>query len=400
MMQADVVVVGLGAMGAATLYQLAQRGCRVVGIDRFAPPHEWGSSHGETRITRLAAGEGASYLPLVRRSHEIWRELKSATGLRLMQTTGGLILGSRDGGPVHHGQDAFVRRTIALAEQGGIAHDVLTPDALMARFPQFRLQGDEIGYFEHDAGMLFPEACIRAQIEAARTHGAEIRVDETVLGIEQDRGGVVVRTAAGSLRAGRCVVAAGAWIGKLLGGTLPRLARPYRQALHWFAPERAADFSPGAFPIFIWLHGTGPEDYFYGFPAGSDGAVKVATETYRSEVDPDAMDRDVTAAESAAMHLEHVASRLPRLSPHVVRAKACLYTVTPDAGFIVDELPGADRILVVSACSGHGFKHSAALGEAVAQRVLGVAGAISLHAFALDRLASPQNDLRRTTKPA
>lgn len=388
-MRADVAVVGLGAMGAATLYQLARRGCRVIGIDRFAPPHEWGSSHGETRITRLAAGEGASYLPLVRRSHEIWRELEAATGARLMQTTGGLILGPRDGGPVHHGKDAFVQRTIALAEQAGIAHDVLAADALSARFPQFRLQGDEIAYFEHEAGMLFPEACICAQIDAARAHGAEIRLDETVLGIEQEGDGVLVRTAAGPVRADRCVVAAGAWIGKLLGGALPHLARPFRQTLHWFAPEPCADFGPAAFPVFIWLHGTGPEDYFYGFPAGPDGAVKVATESYRSEIDPDTMDRAVTAAESAAMHRDHVASRLPLLSSHLLRAKACLYTVTPDAGFIVDELPGADRILVVSACSGHGFKHSAALGEAVAERVTGAAGAISLRAFALDRLGAP-----------
>jgi sarcosine oxidase len=166
--QADVIVVGLGAMGAATLYQLAARGQRVIGIDRFAPPHEQGSSHGETRITRLAVGEGASYLPLVRRSHEIWRELERRCGATLMQTTGGLIMGPRDGGPVHHGQDAFVQRTIALAEQGGIRHEVLSPDAVMERFPQFRVRGGAIGYYEPDAGMLFPEACVRAQIDGAR----------------------------------------------------------------------------------------------------------------------------------------------------------------------------------------------------------------------------------------
>jgi sarcosine oxidase len=395
--QADVIVVGLGAMGAATLYQLAARGQRVIGIDRFAPPHEQGSSHGETRITRLAVGEGASYLPLVRRSHEIWRELERRCGATLMQTTGGLIMGPRDGGPVHHGQDAFVQRTIALAEQGGIRHEVLSPDAVMERFPQFRVRGGAIGYYEPDAGMLFPEACVRAQIDGARALGAVVRLDEAVLGIEQTGAGVVVRTArAGvtmrtapdTLRAARCVVAAGAWIGKLLGRDLPRLARPFRQTLHWFAPERPAEFAPSRFPVFIWMHGSGPEEYFYGFPASeADGGVKVAAEQYTTEADPDAMVRRVGAAESEAMYRDHVAARLPGLSSRVLRAKTCLYTVTPDAGFIVDAVPGADRILVVSACSGHGFKHSAALGEAIAERLAHGNSMIPLDAFALGRLA-------------
>ena len=388
MSQADVIVVGLGAMGAATLYQLARSGCRVVGLDRFAPPHEFGSSHGETRITRLAAGEGASYLPLVRRSHALWRELEALSGERLMQRTGGLIIGPRDGGTVHHGQDAFVQRTIALAEQAGIEHEVLSPAALMARFPQFRLQGDEIGYYEPEAGMLFPEACVRAQIELARRRGAVVRLGETVLGIEQNGAGVTVRTAGETLHASRCVVTAGAWIGKLLGGALPGLARPFRQTLHWFAPEPAADFTASAFPVFIWIHGAGAEDYFYGFPASpDDGGVKLASETYQSQADPDAMAREVGAAESAALYHEHVGARLPGLLSQVLRAKACLYTVTPDAGFIVDTLPGADRVLAVSACSGHGFKQSAALGEAIAERVLGDSDGILLDAFSFGRFS-------------
>ena len=332
---ADVIVVGLGAMGAATLYQLARRGCRAVGLDRF----------------------------------------------------------------VHHGQDAFVQRTIGLAAEHGIDHEVLSPDALMARFPQFRLRGDEIGYYEPEAGMLFPEACVQVQIDLARRHGAVVRLGQTVLGIEQDGAGVTVRTAVETLHAAQCVVAAGAWMGKLLGGALPSLARPFRQTLHWFAPGptpefrapdfRAPDFSAPAFPVFIWIHGSGAEDYFYGFPASpDDGGVKFASETYHVEADPDGMTREVSPQESAAIYREHVGPRLPGLSSRVLRAKACLYTVTPDAGFIVDTLPGADRILVVSACSGHGFKHSAALGEAIAGRVVDGGSAIPLDSFSLRRLAA------------
>ncbi|HEX3348785.1 MAG TPA: N-methyl-L-tryptophan oxidase [Acetobacteraceae bacterium] len=386
-MPSDVVVIGLGAIGAATLYQFARRGVRVIGIDRYAPPHDLGSSHGETRITRLSVGEGEIYLPLVRRSHAIWRELERQSGVRLMQTTGGLIIGSSGTDAVHHGKTAFVARTIALAERDGIAHELLSPDALMARFPQFRLRGDEIGYFEPEAGMLFPEACVRVQLDAARVLGAEIRTDETALGITEDDGGVRVRTSRATLRAARCVVAAGPWIGKLLGGPVSEIARVYRQVLHWFAPSEPDAFAAGRMPVFIWMHGSGPADYLYGFPASeADGGVKVATENYGHDTDPESVSRSVERVESDAMFETHLRGRFPGLSSRVLRAKACLYTVTPDSGFVVDNAPGMTRVLAVSACSGHAFKHSAALGEAIAQRVVDGNSEIALDAFRLDRL--------------
>ena len=386
-MASDVIVIGLGAIGAATLCQLARRGAHAVGIDRFAPPHERGSTHGETRITRLSVGEGEAYLPLVRRSHAIWRALEAEHGARLMHTTGGLIMGSPGSEAVHHGKAAFIARTIALAERSGIAHEVLPAEAVMARFPQFRLGGGEIAYFEPDAGMLFPEECVRVQLAAARAGGAAIRTDETVLSVTEDAGGVTVRTSRETLRAARCVVAAGPWIGRLLGGPLAAMTRVTRQVLYWFAPERAEDFAPGKMPIFIWMHGTGNEDYLYGFPiAGPDDGVKVATENHTRFSDPETVSRDVTAEEAAAMFRTHVQGRLPGLTPRLLRAKTCLYTQTPDAGFVVDRAPGMERVLAVSACSGHAFKHSAALGEAIAQRVLDGGSEIPLDAFRLDRL--------------
>jgi sarcosine oxidase len=386
-MTESVIVVGLGAVGAAVLYQLACRGIPAVGIDRFAPPHAMGSSHGETRITRLSVGEGDAYAPLVRRSHEIWRALEASEGVRLMTTAGGLIMGPQTGAPIHHGKDAFIDRTIALAKRTGIAHEVLDAAAIAARYPQFALRGDEIAYFEPEAGMLAPEACVRVQLAAARARGATIRTDEQVLAIAQDERGVSVRTARETLRASRGVVAAGAWVGQLLGGTFARHARVYRQTLHWFAADDPAPYAPGRFPIFIWMHGTGPEDYFYGFPEAQAGAgVKVASEQYGMEADPDSVARTVSDPESASMYRSHVAGRLRGVSARVVDAKACLYTVTPDAGFIVDSAPGTDRVLVASACSGHGFKHSAALGEAIAEQIADGGSRIPLDAFALTRL--------------
>jgi sarcosine oxidase len=385
-MPQDVIVVGLGAFGAAILYQLASRKVAVTGIDRFSPPHVMGSSHGETRITRLAVGEGDSYAPLVRRSHEIWRALEASEGARLMTQTGGLIFGPREGMPRHHGRDAFVNGTIALAERTGIAHEVLEPAAIAARYPQFALRGDEIAYFEPEAGMLAPEACVRVQLAAARAHGATIWTNEQVLSIDQDAGGVTVRTASDTLRAARCIVSAGAWVGQLLGGAVARRTRVYRQTLHWFAADDAAAYAPGRFPIFIWIYGPTEADSFYGFPETQAGAgVKVASEQYATVADPDTVVRDVASEESAAMHRRHVAGRLRGVSARAVDAKACLYTVTPDAGFIVDRAPGMDRVLVVSACSGHGFKHSAALGEAIAEQVADGGSRIPLDAFALSR---------------
>ena len=193
----------------------------------------------------------------------------------------------------------------------------------------------------------------------------------------------------GAITADRVVVAAGAWAGRLLGPRFERVLVPYRQVLHWFppAPAAAEAYAPGAFPTFIWIHGTRAEDYFYGFPAlpGTAG-VKIATERYAAPCDPDTMSRDVAAGEGRAMHERHAAGRLRGLGAEPVRSAACLYTVTPDSGFLIDTLPGQDRIVVISACSGHGFKHSAAIGEAVAQTVCGEAVHADLAPFGLDRL--------------
>lgn len=389
---ADVVVVGLGAVGSAVLWQLARRGGGggggVVGIDRHHPPHAWGSSHGESRITRLAVGEGDAYAPLVARSHELWRELEALTGDELMLETGGLLLGPRDGRTRHHGGEDFVERTIAVARRRAIPHEVLDAAEMAARFPQLGLRGDEVGFLEPTAGLLHPERCVAAQLRLARERGAQVRTGETVLAIEEraEGGGVRLVTDRGRLEAGQVVVAAGSWTGGLVEA-VGRLAKVHRQTLHWFEPTDtdAAAYAPGRFPVFIWLHGEAEEDYFYGFPMlpGSAG-VKVASERYGAATDPEAVDRTVSPAETAEMYRRHVEGRLRGVTPRSTRAAACLYTVAPGSRFIVDRAPGRERVTVVSACSGHGFKHSAALGEAVAERLLaGGPGRIDLTPFGL-----------------
>jgi monomeric sarcosine oxidase len=387
---ADVIVVGLGAMGSAALYQAAKLGARVIGIDRFAPPHDQGSSHGDTRITREAIGEGREFVPLVQRSHQIWEELEAATGRSLLTRNGALVLASRSIAGHHHGSTSFVEDTIRAAREFGIAHEVLDAAEIQRRYPQFRLGGDEVGYFEGGAGFLRPEACIETQLNLAVKLGAKVVTSETVLDIKQERHGAAeVKTDRETYSAARVVVTAGPWIQKLLGAEYAPYFRIYRQVLCWFPLARNAEqYSPERFPVFIWIAGNRPRDMLYGFPAidGPQGGLKIATEQYDVTVDPDAVPRTVSNSEVAALYGEYIATRFPDISGEFLRATTCLYTVTPGARFIVDWFRDWENVMFVSACSGHGFKHSAAIGEAMASWALKRPQVVDLSPFRLERL--------------
>jgi sarcosine oxidase len=377
---ADVIVVGLGAMGSAALYQLARRGIAVTGIDRFTPPHDRGSSHGESRITRQAIGEGDEYVPFALRSHEIWRELEAETGRSLFSPIGGLILGRLTDAGIH-GHADFVGRTIAAAKRFNIVHEVLVPAEVTARFPQFKLAGDETCYYEPGAGFLRPEQCIATQLDRARALGAAIRTGETVTRVAADAAGVTVVTTTATYSAARLIVAAGAWVPRLLGGVFASALGVYPQALYWFAPDDDAAFSPGRFPIFIWRHGPGEDDHFYGFPVVGAG-VKVATEQFVRTVDPDEPPEAPPEPGAQQMHDLHVRRHLIGVSARCVRAVACRYTVAPGFSFVIDRHPDWEHVLVASPCSGHGFKHSAAIGEALAERAIGGTSRLDLSPFA------------------
>ena len=387
----DVAVVGLGAMGAATLYQLARRGVSALGIDQYELPHAMGSSHGETRITRCAVGEGSRYVPLAQRSHAIWRDLEAETGKALLETCGLLVMAPAGVRTGHHGKPDFLRRTIEVARLSDIPHEELDAAAIGARFPCFGLSGNEEGYFEPGGGFVRPERCVAAQLQRALALGATVRTSYVVQSISRQGNVLHVESATGTIMADCVVIAAGAWAGKLLGAPFDRMLVPYRQVLHWFAVEDEASFRPGTMPCYIWMHGAQPEDHFYGFPAQPGaGEVKVATEQYSAPCDPDAVSRQIAPRESATMFAEHVTGRLRGAHAAPARAVACLYTVTPDSAFVIDRHPDDEHIIVVSPCSGHGFKHSAAIGEAVAQIVCSGRSDIDLSAFQLDRLRTIQ----------
>jgi sarcosine oxidase len=385
----DAMVVGLGAVGSATAWQLAKRGARVLGIDRFSPPHTFGSSHGDTRITRLAIGEGEHYTPLVLRSHQIWREIEQRTGESLLSVTGGLIISSSARQAETHVAN-FFENTQAAARQHGIAHEILDAGAIRARFPQFRVRDNEIGYFEPGSGFVRPERCVRAQLRLAEQDGAVLHFGECVEDFSQADGVVQVRTDRGTYVARQLIVAAGAWLPAMLDADLSRYFSVTRQVLYWFALDApVVEFSPPRFPVWIWEL-QDRRNVIYGFPAidGAAGGAKIATEQYVDVTAPESIAREVSDAEINAMREGLVVPYLPGLGATCLKTATCLYTSTPDFQFVIDRHPRMPQVILASPCSGHGFKHSAAVGEALAQRVLDGHSVLDLDSFSLARFSA------------
>lgn len=382
---ADVLVVGLGAMGSATAYQLAKRGARVIGIDRFRPPHQLGSSSGDTRITRQAVGEGDAYVPLAMRSHELWRDIESETGEEIFSACGTLIVSDASRGGAVHGTGDFVIATAKLADRFGIEHELLSADDIVHRYPQLRIDTDFTGYFEPGGGFVRTDRAIHAQLHLAQRHGAVFHYGETVADIAPSGVSVEVRTSKQEYQAEQVVVATGPWLPSMLGGfTVATAFKVYRQVMYWFDIQGSAQsFTPDRFPTFLWPFGDG--EFFYGFPAidGNSGGVKVATDDFSTPTTPVELQRKVTAGEPRRMHEHCIAGRIPGLSSRVVRHSVCMLTVAPRFGFIIDQCPDQPRTWLVSACSGHGFKHSPAIGEAIAQQTLGGRSDIDISSFSL-----------------
>ena len=392
MHRVDVVVVGLGAVGSAATYHLAKQGRRVCGFDSYHPPHSNGSSHGETRITRLAIGEGEEYTPLAMRSHELWTEIHRETGVDLLVACGGLIISNRSEAKQSHGVSGFLDNTVRAAQKYKIPHEQLSAADIRSRFPQFRVADHEEGYFEPSAGYLHVEACIEAQLKLAKDrYGAELHTDTPIATYRAGRDGVEVVTASGeTYHADQLFVSAGAWLPKLVKLDPPYndLFRVTRQVMHWFdVPAPRERFAPPAFPVFIW-EPAGKAQPIYGFPLTSldaSSGVKIATEG-KDVVDPDSVDRTEPKARIDATFQEYFGHCFPDFLPRCLKTRVCFYTEVEGGRFVIDRVPGNDRVLFASACSGHGFKHSAALGEALAQTLVAGHSEIDLSPFTLASL--------------
>lgn len=375
----EVIVAGLGAMGSNALYQLARRGHRVLGIDRFAPPHTMGSSHGKSRIIREAYFEDPRYVPLVQRAYACWDALEREAGVRIFHQTGGLMLGDPDG--------VLVRGARRSAELHQLPHDVLDAAAVSARFPAFRPSPEMIGVWEPRAGYLVPETAISAALMTAQAHGAEVQLHETLLGFDTIPGGVEVTTTAGRYRTATLILAVGAWTAPVLADLgLPLV--PQRNVLHWFTPAaRAEHFTREALPVFI----ADGESYghWYGFPDTGDG-VKLARHHFGPDTTADTVDRVVAPEEISAMR-ELLARYMPDANGAHRASEVCLYTNAPDEHFVIGRHPTQPAVIVASPCSGHGFKFASVIGELLADLATERDPAFDLSLFAVDRFSTPSS---------
>jgi sarcosine oxidase len=370
----DTIVVGLGAMGGAAACQLARRGGRVLGLDRFRPPHGQGSSAGRTRIIREAYFEHPAYVPLVRRAYDAWRALERDARRELLRTTGGLMIGPASG--------PIVAGALRSAREHGLAHEQLDAASLARRWPVLRPDAHHVGVFEPRAGVLFPEACVAAHLEGAVRAGAELRFDEPARGWDAHGDSLRVHTGRGTYEAGALVLAPGAWLPELRNGiALPLAIR--RQTVFWLASREPAAVRPDRLPIFIWEHD--PGRFIYGFPDFGDG-FKLARHGEGEPTDADRARRTADASEAAEL-LALAERYMPPAAGPVREASACLYSCTPDAHFVIDAHPAHPRAIVASICSGHGFKFASAMGEVLADLATATRPRFDLKMFRLDRFA-------------
>jgi sarcosine oxidase len=344
-------------MGSAALCHLARSGLRAIGLERFASPHVHGSSHGGSRIIREAYFEDPCYVPLVQRAYELWAALENDTQRRLLIPPGGVMIGPP--------RSVLVEGALASARAHGLTHELLAADEITRRFPALRPAPEMIGVWEPRAGVLLPEECVSAHLEQAVRAGAEVRSNTMVQGWSPHADGIAVRTKTGDVHAGHVVLAAGAWMPEFSAElALPLEVERVVQA--WFEPADEADaLAPESCPITIWEYEA--SRHFYAFPA-MDGAVKAALHHQGEAAEPDRVRREVSDHEVRGI-LGPLRRHIPSAVGRFRRALTCLYTNTPDEDFVIDRHPNEARIVLVSACSGHGFKFASAIGEAVAKMV-------------------------------
>jgi len=350
----DCIVIGVGGMGSSTLYNLAKRGRRVLGLEQFDIPHAEGSSHGVNRIIRLAYYEHPSYVPLLRRAYELWSEIESVTGEQLLYKTGSI-----DTAPSGHEVFEGSLESCLLHD---IPHRVLNHVQINEQFPGYQLPPGHMGLLQEDGGFVLSERSIVAYANAAMSAGAEIHAREIVLGWEPDQGGVRVFTDRSEYTAERLVITAGAWTSGMIP-ILDELAVPERQVLAWLQPLDGSLYTPEVFPVFNAYF---DEGRYYGFPVFGIPGFKVGRYHHLEEViDPDSEIKTVTGEDEAVLR-SAVERYFPKANGTTMTLKTCMFTNTPDEHFIVDLLPGNTQVAVAAGFSGHGFKFASVIGEILA----------------------------------
>ena len=374
----DVIVAGLGGIGSSSLYHLARRGVRVLGLEKFEPHHNRGSSHGDSRIIRETYFEHPLYVPLVQRAHELWRELEAASGRTLMTINGGLMIGPADG--------SVVTGTLRSVREHGLAHEVLSPSQLTGRYPPFEIAGDEVAVFDPRAGYLDPEGCTQAHLELARAAGAELRFTEPVTSWSATDRSVRVETESGWYEAEKLLLAVGSWTTSLLIGMRIPL-EVERQTVFWFEPPaRRTEYEPRRFPIYAYEFKPGV--ICYGFPDLAKGVKASVMHDGQITSSPEAVNRVVTESDAAPLRAA-LARVLPALARATIRdSTTCIFTNTPDHDFVIDFHPAHPNVLISSPCSGHGFKFASAIGEVQADLLTRGESRFDLAPFRIGRFAS------------
>lgn len=361
----DVIVLGAGGVGSATVARLAARGAKVLAIDQFGTAHDRGSSHGHTRIIRRAYFEHPDYVPLLKEASAGWEQLQQQVGRRLYYHTGLIQIGPPAG--------EVIRGVLRAAEQHNLDVESLSASEVRERYPSLAPTADQVGVFEAEAGYLLVEECVRACHEVARTHGATILTNERVTQWQPSNAGVHVSTTLGQYSAGQLVIAAGAWSSGWLGDWAKRLT-VLRKHVYWYHCDDQRLRADSGFPVYLFeIDG----DIFYGFPQIDQRGVKVSKHSGGTPVegDPTEASPEIESADQQQVEL-FLRRHLPTVRQRLLAHSACCYTMSTDGHFIVGRHPQCDRVIVAAGFSGHGFKFVPVIGEALAD--LALAGETSL----------------------
>jgi sarcosine oxidase len=370
----DAIVIGVGGMGSAALYHLAGQGKRVLGLERYDIPHQMGSSHGLTRVIRLAYYEHPSYVPLLRRSYELWRALQEEAGEQLLHLTGSVDAGPPD--------SEVVQGALRACQLHQLPHQLLTSAELSARYPGYRLPAEHLALFQPEGGFLLSERCIVQHVIQALDRGAEVRAREQVLDWEPSGDGVRVRTDRGEYRAERLVLTAGPWASRFIAPLAGKL-QPERQVVAWFQPLDPSLFAPQRFPVFNLLV---EEGRYYGFPVYHIPGFKVGRYHHlKEQIDPDLMDRECHPRDEALLR-DFAARYFPAGAGPLMSMRACIFTNTADEHFVLGLHPDHPQVAIAAGFSGHGFKFCSVVGEVMAELALDGRSRHDLSLFDLKRL--------------
>jgi len=355
----DAIVIGLGAMGAAAAWQLAARGARVLGLEQFDIPHALGSSHGFSRMTRMAYFEHPDYVQLLRSALRLWHQLEAQGGQKLIYLTGGLYLGPVGG--------ELVGGSLAAAKMHGLAHELIELNELRRRFGQFRVPDDFVGFLDRDAGFILPEKAIGTFAGLALRRGAQLHGREPVLDWSADSAGVSVITSRATYRAATAIICGGAWSERLVRG-LGIPLRVTRQVMGWVWPKTPALFELTRLPVWAVDHLDG--SIHYGFPMLPDSpGFKLAHHAPAQSTDPQTVDRQISQADEQTIR-PFLQRFIPDADGPLLSMRVCLYTNSPDQHFLIDRHPEHPNVVLACGFSGHGFKFAPVIGAALADLAL------------------------------